>query len=180
MSYANNFDCEEDVAPRVCDPCGDQIELGGIRHSSFVREDHVWTNPTLLAEWQAGISAGTIIMVPKIKGSCNGGEPKIVPGYGDQKEMVLGYDYTATIKDGAYKQNRDFWNTIRKSKRWKWAYFTDTLVHLTDQVVTVKPKSPVEEGLDSIVEWMADIVWFQKELIESHDASGLDEVLACV
>lgn len=179
MSYSSQYTCDENVTPRECDPCGEQIELGGLRHGAIIREDHVWNDPTDVQEWLDGISFGTIIMVQKIKGNCNGGEPKVITGYGDQKELLLGYDYTAAVNDPTYKTNYAFWNTARKSKRWKFAYFTDTLVHLTDEVVTIKPKNPVEEGLDSIVEWRADIVWFQKELVQFHDASGLDEILNC-
>ncbi|MFT3680705.1 MAG: hypothetical protein QM791_23785 [Ferruginibacter sp.] len=179
MSYATQYTCDENVTPRECDPCGDDFELGGVRHGALVREDFEFSDPRDPAEWQTGIAGGQILMLSKIKGSCNGGEPKVIPGYGDQKEQVIGYDYTATLKDGAYKQNYPFWNTARKSKRWKLAYFTNTLVHITDEVVTIKPKNPVEEGLDSIVEWTADVVWFQKELVSFHDATGLSTILTC-
>lgn len=178
-AYSDEYNCDTNVTPRECDPCGEQIELGGLRDAAIIREDHVWSDPTDSTEWDDGILAGTIIMINTVKGTCDGGAPKVIPGYGSQKELLLGYDYTANVSDPAYKTNYPFWNTARKSKRWKFAYFTDTLVHLTDEVVTIKPKNPVEEGLDSIVEWRAEIVWFQKELVAFHDASNLATIRSC-
>jgi hypothetical protein len=164
-------DCAGVVIPaHVCDDCA-AIEGGRIRGAAFIKKDVEFTDPADPTEWIAGIEAGDIIIIPTTTGTFDGGSEVMGTGFGDIKEVLNGYDFVANISDPAYKQNADFWNKIKGARNFKFAYRTETQVHITKKIVSIIPKNPVEEDLTSQVTWKADVRWTDVDLPEPVDGT---------
>jgi hypothetical protein len=172
--------CDELSIPQhVCDDCIDG-EKGGIRSIALVDKDYNLDDPTSSADWLAGITAGKIIIVPATRGTFDGGSAVTAQGYGDNAQITTGYTFTLAARDPAYKQNQTFWNVISKRKDFKVAFRTNTLVHISDAPVSITPTNPVEEGLDSVVDWQISFTWSSSNLPEPYDATALkDTVFTC-
>jgi hypothetical protein len=166
-----NCDAVE-IPQHVCDDCVDG-ERGGISSIALIDKDYELTDPTSSTEWLAGITAGKIIVVPATRGTFDGGSAVTAPGYGRIAQITTGYNFTLAARDPAYKQNQTFWNLIKKRKDLKVAYCTETLVHISDVPVSITPTNPVEEGVDTVVDWQVNFTWTSSNLPEPHDATGL-------
>jgi hypothetical protein len=173
-------DCAEvEIPAHICDDCS-PAEGGGIRSIALIKKDFAFTDITDPEEWTAGIEDGSIIVVPSTRGTFDGGSPVTGTGYGDNKQTINGYDFTLVAHDPAYAANGEFWNKVRKRKDFKVAWRTETQVHVSAETVTVNPTNPVEEGLDSAVDWLVNFTWFAPELSIPFDATNLkDEVFRC-
>ncbi len=154
--------CAEELNPHNCDPCEDQ-EHGRLRGVAFVHKTYTFVDPTDPTEWQTAIAAGHIIIIPKTNGSYDGGTPKEGPGYGDAVSTYLGSDFSAKYKDPNYTSNCAFYNGLKRSRNWKFAYLTETKVHITSTACVVLPKNPVADDLNSIVEWDIEVKWSHKD-----------------
>jgi hypothetical protein len=165
--------CDEvDIPEHVCDDCV-VGEMGGIRSIALIDKDFTLSDITTSASWTAGITAGKIIVLPTTRGTFDGGSAVTAQGYGDNAQITTGYNFTLTARDPAYKQNQKFWNLIAKRKDLKVAYRTETLVHISDVPVSITPTNPVEEGLDSVVDWQVSFTWTSSNLPEPYDATAL-------
>ena len=151
-------DCDVEIPEHICDPC-ETFEKGKIRAIGFIKKTFEFIDPTNPTEWQAGINSHDIIIIPAVIGSFDGGSEVLGPGYGDQSESLLGYDFSASIRDPNYKSNCLFWNLLKNSRIYKFFYKTETQGHISDNPVTIIPKNPVTEDINSIVEWLATIKW---------------------
>lgn len=151
-------DCEVEIPEHICDPC-EAFEKGKIRAVAFIKKTFEFIDPTNPTEWRNGILAHDIIVIPAVIGSFDGGTEVLGPGYGNQSETVLGYDFTSNLRDPNYKSNCTFWNLLKASRNYKYAYKTETQIHLTNNPVTIIPKNPVTEDINSIVEWQALLKW---------------------
>lgn len=145
-----------------CDPC-EADELGRIRGVAYIKKDYVFADPTSPAEWTAAITAGSIIIIPKTNGSYDGGTPKEGPGYGDSPSVYIGSDFVLKYKDPNYKSNCAFYNGLKRSRNYKVAFLTETLIHISAKACVVLPKHPVADALDSKVEWDVEVKWTDKD-----------------
>jgi hypothetical protein len=167
-------DCDEIVIPQhVCDDCSVNNEKGGIRSIALIDKDFDLTTISMPATWLAGINAGKIIIVPATRGTFDGGSAVTTTGYGDNAQITTGYNFTLTARDPAYRLNKSFWNAIAKRKNMKVAYRTATLIHVSDVAVSITPTNPVEEGLETVVDWQISFTWSSPNLPEPHDATAL-------
>lgn len=151
-------DCEVEIPEHVCDPC-ESFEQGKIRAVAFIKTSFEFTDPTSPTEWRTGLNNHDIIIIPAVIGTFDGGTEVLGPGYGSQSETLLGYDFTATVRDPNYTSNCLFWNLLKSSRLYKFAYKTATQVHLTNNAAAIIPKNPVTEDINSIVEWQVLIKW---------------------
>lgn len=156
-------DCDVELPEHVCDPC-ETFEQGKIRAAAFIKTTFQFTDITNPTEWQTGINSHDIIIIPAVIGSFDGGTEVLGPGYGDQSETLIGYDFSATIRDPNYKSNCLFWNLLKNSRLYKFYYKTGTQGHLTDNPVVAIPKNPVTEDINSFVEWNVLIKWKGQDL----------------
>src|SRR4051812_12704673 len=119
MAYDIYVDpCEGSVADPECDPCLDNIELGGVRGVCYIHKSYVATvkaDPTNPAVWAAGKAAGLIKVIPQTNGTSDGGAPVEVPGFGDQITKLIGYNFQVTYKDPVLAANTPFYNSISHS-----------------------------------------------------------------
>lgn len=160
------YDCEGSIEAPICDPCLDEIEHGRVRGVGYVAKDYVATlqaDPETIDAWTAGIAAGKIFIIPATQGTFDGGAPVEVPGYGDVDTKVIGYKFTLAYKDPTLKANTPFYNSIKNSGNYHVAFRTETLTRLSDNPATVKPKSPVDDDLNSEVVWNVEVTFSQPD-----------------
>lgn len=169
---------EVDLVKPVCEPCGER-EHGRIRSIAFIKKGTSLSNPAVVTEWNSGIEAGTILIIPETTGTFDGGTPKEGKGYGNKKTNILGYDYVLNISDPNYIGNAKFWDAIKKSGDYKVAFRTETQIHISDEVVTITPKNAIEEDIESEVVWQAEVKWFQKNLVVPNNAEALTDIFRC-
>jgi len=131
---------------------------------AFIKDTFEFTDPEDPNEWEAGIASKDIIIVNKTNGSFDGGSEVEGPGYGDQSTELLGYNFVATFNDPNYKNNADFYNAIKRSSNYRFAYKSETMVHLTTKTVSVVPKNPVADDINSSVVWNVTVKWAEEDL----------------
>lgn len=179
MSVYYPAGCDALIPDHICDSC-EEIELGGMGSVAFIKSTFAFTDPSSPAEWQAGFAAGDIILIPQTKGTFDGGAEVEAPGYGRQATRLTGYNFTAQYQDPNYRLNCAFYNAIKNSRAYKFAFVTETQVHITDTVVQVIPKNPVQAELTSEVVWDVLVKWSGRDLPCPHDvpAGIFDECVA--
>lgn len=169
--------CEVEEVAHQCDECAD-VENGRIRSVAFIASDFEFTNPSNAQEWIDGMEAGDIIVIPATNGVFDGGVPNMGQGYGDQEEKYLNSTFTLTYKDPNYKLNCDFYEAKKRSSRWKIAYRTSTLVHISDATASFSPKAPVADDMKSEVVWEVESKWTSSNFPCPYDTP--DGVFDCV
>lgn len=160
--------CDAAVGEHYCNNC-DPAEHGRLRSAAFIASDFAFTDPSNPVEWAAGIAAKKIIIIPEVNGSFDGGSEVEVPGYGDQATKLTGYNFQATYNDPNYKLNADFYNALKRSRNYRFAYRTENLVHITQNTVSVVPKNPVTDDLTSEVVWNVLVKWSEADLPVPYD-----------
>lgn len=161
----------------TCDPCN-VAELGRVRSLALIKKGTTITLPFDVEEWRTAIEAGNIIVLPDTIGSFDGGSPKMGSGYGDETERKLGDDYVLTVKDPAYANNVDFWQSA-ESEVWNVAFRSETKLQYVDADVKLTAKAPIEEGLDSEVVWNVELKWFSKFKPKVSDVEPIKELFRC-
>lgn len=155
--------CNTAVPDHYCSDCP-TIESGRVRATAFIKDTFEFTDPTNPNEWIAGIASKDIIIVNRTNGSFDGGSEVEGPGYGDQATELLGFNFVAVYNDPNYTYNADFYNAIKRSGNYRFAYKTETLVHLTTKTVSVIPKNPVADDITSRVQWNVTVKWAEEDL----------------
>lgn len=166
MSYSVYNPCEGDIVDPVCDPCLDEIEHGRVRGVALVHKNYVASlkaDPDNATLWTDGITDKSIYIIPETQGTFDGGSPVEVPGYGDQQSKIVGFNYSAAFKDPSFKNNTAFYNSIKNSGNFHFAWRTENLTRLSNKPVVLIPKSPVAEDLSSEVVWDVEVKWFEKD-----------------
>lgn len=141
-----------------CNPCP-AYEFGRVRSIAFIKNTFSFTDATSPVEWAAGILSEDIIVVWKTQGSYDGGTTAELPGFGDSATINGNTTHILTIKDPNYKENCDFYNAIKDSSEYRAAFRTSSQVHFTNAPVTITPKNPIADDLNSIVVWEATMKW---------------------
>jgi hypothetical protein len=160
--------CDVLVPDHVCDPC-EAREKGRVSSVAYVRNSYVFTDPTDPTEWQTGINSGDIQVIPQVNGSFDGGAEVETPGYGRQSTTLTGFNYSLTYKDPDYKTNGVFYNALKNSRDYRFAFVTETQAHLTDAAVTAIPKNPIADDPTSEVVWEVTVKWASGDLLEPFD-----------
>jgi hypothetical protein len=171
--------CDDVIPDHVCDPC-EAKEKARIGSVAFVKTTFDFSDISNAEEWRTGILAGDVIVIPEVLGSFDGGSEVESSGYGRQSSNLTGYNFSANYKDPNYKGNAAFYNALKNSRTWKFAYNTGTQVHLSDNAVSVIPKNPVTENLTDDVVWDVTVKWAGSDLPEPNDmpAGIFDECFA--
>lgn len=160
--------CSESIPDHFCDPC-EVIEHGRVRSVAFISKDFEFTDPANPNEWTTGVGNKDIIIIPDVRGSYDGGSEVEGPGYGDQETKLIGYNFQLTFNDPNYKNNRDFYNVLKRSRSFRLAFRTETLTHITANAVSVIPKDPVSEELTSEVVWNVLVKWSEGDTPDVFD-----------
>lgn len=150
--------CGTKIPPHNCDPCADR-EYGRVRSVAFIKDSYNFVDPEDPAEWETAIQNGDVILIPAVHGSLPDPSEQLGVGYGDATETLLGFEYALQYFDPNYKENCDFYNALKRSQGYKVMYKSQTQGHITDVTVTVIPKPPIEDDLNSEVVWNVTVKW---------------------
>lgn len=169
MSVYYPANCDDLVPDHICDPC-EEIESGGIRSIAYIKNTVAFVDPSNPTEWETEFAAGNVILIPQTRGSFNGGTPTEGVGYGDQLTRLTGYTFELIYHDPNYRQNCTFYNILKSSRQYKLAYRTGTQIHMVDATVQAIPTNPVEEALDSALDWNINVKWSGSDVPCPYDA----------
>lgn len=170
MAYAIYYPsgCETEIGDHYCSDC-DTVDNGRIRSVAYIASDFSFTDPSNPVEWSTGIGLKKIIIVPQTNGTFDGGSEVEVPGYGDQATKLTGFNFVATYNDPNYKNNATFYNALKRSRNYRFAYRTGASIHLTQNNVSVVPKNPVTDDVTSEVVWNVAVKWSEEDLPIPYD-----------
>ena len=161
--------CDDLVGDHYCDPCED-VEQGRVRSVAFIKTTFTFTDPSDPLEWEAGFASGDIILIPQTRGNFDGGTEVESTGFGNQATRLTGYNFQVQFQDPNYKQNCAFYNALKKSRQYKFAYRTSTQIHMVDYTVQAIPKNPVQDDLATDVVWDVLVKWQGADVPCPHDA----------
>ena len=156
-----NQDCDQQVTAHYCNEC-DAKELAKVRGFAYIHKSFVFTDPTLPAEWIAGIQAGKIIIIPEVNGEYDGGSEKTGPGFGNQTESFITKEHILKFQDPNLVKNWAFYQSLRFNRQYKAAYITETQLWLIQVVVKTLPKAPVQNDMNQFVVWDNEVKWNHK------------------
>ena len=160
--------CDVLVPAHLCDPC-EAKEKARVSGVAFIRTSFEFVDPTDPVEWQTGLNAEDIILIPEVLGSFDGGSEVESAGYGRQSTNLTGYNFVLNFKDPNYKQNGDYYNALKNSRAFKVAFVTSSQLHISDDAVSVIPKNPITENLTDDVVWDVTVKWAGPDLVTPGD-----------
>jgi len=150
--------CESVIPPHTCDPCIPK-EYGRVRAVAFVKSSYEFSDITNPTEWEQAIDDGNVILIPAVHGNLPEPSEQVGPGYGDTTETLLGFEFTLTYYDPNYADNCDFYNEIKRTQSYRLMYKSSSKGHLTGTTVTVIPKAPIEDDINTEVVWAVQVKW---------------------
>lgn len=162
MSIFYPSGCDDSVLTHVCNPCPES-ELGRVRGVAFVRNDFEFSNISLASEWEAGVAAKKIVIIPETRGTYDGGTTTFGPGFGDVPQKKQSKTFKVTFSDPNLKNNCDFYNGLSNSRKWRIAFISESLIQISDKAATVDPKDPIEEAVESERFWNVEATFVQKD-----------------
>ena len=184
-----------EVPEYMCDPCviGEHGRVRGVAfiHKSLLDalEDTSSTPAIKNVEskewWETQILAGLIKIIPKTRGTYDGGTPNMITGFGDRNELRSSKTHSLVFNDPNHTDNDAFYQSIEDSAEdYLIAWRTETELRVaTDTLSNVDAKDPVEEDLNSIVVWQATCTWDQKgkkKNVPIYKLGEVKEVFNCI
>lgn len=187
--------CTEGVIPDyMCEPC-DVVEKGRVRgifllHKSIYADAETVATPGTAkniekkAWWETQVEAGLIIIVPKTRGTYDGGTQNKVTGFGDKKEQVASKTHSVTFFDKNHSANEEFYASIEDGcENYHMGWRTETEIRLGRTPMTgFEAKDPVEEDTESILTWQGIASWVQsvKKTVPIYSLGEVKEVFNCI
>ena len=179
----------EYIPPHTCSACISH-EKGRLRGGAFIISQYIPRTPDgkidasqveSYAWWETGINNGDIFVVPKTRGTFDGGSAITAPGYGDLNEMVTGKTFTAVMNDPDHKENEEFYNAIASAPgSYHFAFRTGSELRISDKPVNIDPVDAVEDDVNSDVVWAANITWDQdRKTVQVFDLANVKPVFEC-
>ena len=141
------------------------FEAGRIVAIAFIHKAihaSIYANPSNAALWIDGNYAADLHVFTEVRGSYTGGAPIEVPGIGGQDVRIINADHAANIKIQGVKNNETFFDEIVKSHEYRVAFVIGgdyDLLFINNKDCSIHGTPPVEEGLDTSVEWDVNIKW---------------------
>lgn len=151
----------QDLPPYDCDPCQVQ-EYGRIRAAGFIASTFSFNDPTNAVEWQNGISANQIKVIPYTHGELAEPTIKTGPGFGDNFEELLGYEFNAMFYDKNFVSNTAFYNQLAGQTGWYFFYQTSSHIFITPVTVTIVPSYTVPDDMQTKVVWKISVKWISQ------------------
>lgn len=145
----------------TCNPCVTP-EFGRIRSVALVASSYVATlqaNPSSNALWATGLDTGVVYPIFRTQGTYDGGTTASNPGFGDSATQNGNTTHILTYRDPNYAENCDFYNAIRNSTSYHLVYRTENYIHFSGSPVTLNPRNPVQDDVNSYVVWEVACTW---------------------
>jgi len=163
--------CGSEIPAHICNPCI-ETERGGVRSVSFIDAGLIpFTSEGLIDKaqvetpsfWEDGIKDSKTHVIPKTRGTYDGGSASTSAGFGDVKEIVTGKNCTLVFNDPDHRENEAFYAAIANAPgTYHVAWRTDTELRISETPVKVDPADNTEEDIDSAVVWTCTVTWTQK------------------
>jgi hypothetical protein len=178
-----------DIPLHLCNGCI-ETEQGGVRGAAYIAESYIpWTSAgtidktqvETLTWWTDGIEAGNIFVVPRTRGTFDGGSPVTGGGFGDVSEIVTGKSFTLVVNDPDHKENEEFYAAIANAPgAYHVAWITGSELRISEKTVNIDPVDNTEEDVNSQVVWAANITWTQKrKTVQVFDKNPVKEIFSC-
>lgn len=166
--YTPDNDCGSGtVRDYACNPCP-TFEYGRVRSVGFITPAYratIQADPTNANLWQTGIDTQAIILIYKTQGSYDGGSTQELTGFGDDATFNGNTTHTLTYKDPFYTSNNaGVYNDIKSSSAYEGFYRTSSKVHYTEAPVTITPKAPVADDINSVQAFEVQLKWTNPEM----------------
>ena len=110
----------------------------------------------------AGITDGTVYIIPQTAGTYNGGDAHTADGYLDGETRVLWYNHELQFTDPSLRGNRVFWQRA-ELRQWYIGWRTESLLQISNTPANIRANNPVEDNLNSTVAWKAVATWRSKD-----------------
>lgn len=149
----------EDFITHNCQPCLES-EHGRIRSLAFISTDYVFSDIESGIDWEIGINAAHIYIIPEVTGTC---EKEVIYSkrVGDLPRKVLYRNYTISAESINFLENCGFYNSLSLGLNYRVAYITESIIQLSDKAVTIMAGDPIGDLLDART-WKLTITWWQK------------------
>lgn len=183
-AYSGLYGCGGSEATHVCHDCPDgfEREFARAQISGYVKRSYYATlkaDPTDRSLWEAGIAAGSIIVIPETSGTYDPGDPKELKGFGKRAKSYGKRTMKLTISDPVYYENYAFWNEIiDRTDLIPW-FCTSSLLHLFDAPATIKAKDPVADDLEEEVVWTVDHEIVSKNMPALYPYADIEDLFTC-
>jgi hypothetical protein len=175
----------------LCNACTDP-EQGGVRGVAYIEKSYVDAartadglidklNVEMLAWWNTGVLSGKIIIVPRTRGTFDGGSPVTGAGYGDIAEITTGKNFTLVANDPDHKENEEFYSALANAPgAYHVAWRTNTELRISDKPVNIDPVDNTEEDISSQVFWAATATWQQsRKTVQIFDVEPIKQLFNC-
>ncbi len=150
------------------------FESGRVVALAFIHKDihaSIYNDPTNPAVWEDGSYSADLFVFQNVRGTYDGGAPIDVPGVGDEDSRVINKDHTMSVRIQGVKGNEDFFNQIVKSRKYRVAFVSSNynILFINNVNTSIVGGAPIEEGLDTAIEWQVDIKWKDVNQPQSSD-----------
>lgn len=155
--------CRPNIPEFVTTDCS--FESGRVVALAFIHKDihaAIYADPSNASLWADGDYAADLHIFQEVRGTYDGGSPIDVPGIGSQDTRVINADRSMTVAIEGVKGNEDFFNEIVKSSEYRVAFVTGGdygTLFLNNVDTSIFAGAPVEEGLDTSLNWACTIKW---------------------
>lgn len=147
-------------------------EPGRIISIALVRSDAGITDPTVKAQWNSAIAAGSVVIIKNVRGTKPKSSPVEIDSFGRQQTRTVSRDFTAQFFHPDIVSNEDFWNVANYDNAHSFWYYTQgkriwrpaPLSEDNDAlpVVNINADSIVEEGLNTSIIGDVEVSWSSK------------------
>jgi hypothetical protein len=168
MSIYNN--CVEQGVYSV-NEC-DSKEGSRVRGIIYLKKTATIVDPSDASEWEALIASDDAILIPRVRGTYDGGTDSEGSGFGDEATEFTGRIHTINYFDpNLNKNNSDWYNTFRKNaKNYRMFYKTESLIWEVKAPVSVSAKVPKTENTQDQVTYEVMVKWSYEDMPVQYDA----------
>ena len=141
------------------------FESGRVVALAFIHKDihaAIYADPSTAGNWVDGDYSADLHIFQEVRGTYDGGSPIDVAGIGNQDTRVINADRSMNVFIQGVKGNEGFFNEIVKSHNYRVAFVTGGdygSLFINNVDCSIVGGAPVEEGLDSAVNWSVIIKW---------------------
>lgn len=146
-------------------PCGTK-EMGRVRAVAFVKKTSTIADPTSDSEWNALVTAGNAILIPRVRGTYDGGVDVESAGFADESTEFTGKNHQIQYFDPNFnKNNRDFYNELRKaSKDFKIWFVSESFLYEVKTTPMISAKYPMTENVTDQITFDVMVKWSDENL----------------
>jgi hypothetical protein len=179
------------IPAHLCNACT-KPEKGGVRGVAYIEKAYLDVARLVdgtfdkakvenLSWWNTGVLNGSIIIIPKTRGTFDGGSPQTGSGFGDISEITTGKIFTLVANDPDHKDNEAFYAALSDAPgAYHMAWRTDTELRISDAPVSIDAGDSTEEDINSQVTWAVTATWTQsRKTVQVFDVTPVKQLFNC-